>query len=98
MVNFKSLIISKNKPLYSLREEIDEKNLSTQQYQTEKNAWFFGEDEHQGRSQCFKTEENEGEEKVNRLSERTVQVYKKREDQPSSGFQRGDENREEGVF
>ena len=65
-------MLLKNKPLDILREEFDEKDISTQQYQTEKDAWFFGEDEYERRSQCFKTEENEGEEKVNRLSEGTV--------------------------
>lgn len=77
-----------------MREEFNEKNLSTQQSQTEEDAWVFGEDEYQRRSKGFKTEENEREEKVDRLSERKIQVYKKGENHISPGFQKGDEIRE----
>ena len=77
-----------------MREEFNEKNLSTQQSQTEEDAWVFGEDEYEERSKGFKTEKNEGEEKVDRLSERTIQVYKKGENHISPGFQEGDEIRE----
>jgi len=41
MVNFKSLIISKNKTPYSLKRNLMKRTLSTQQYQTEKGRMVF---------------------------------------------------------
>jgi hypothetical protein len=67
MVYLKSLIISKSKPLYE--RGFNEKDVPTQQSQTEEDTWVFGKDEYQERSKGFKTEENERAKKVDRLSE-----------------------------
>jgi hypothetical protein len=67
MVNLKNLIISKKKRIY-LAEEFDEKNISAQQFKTEKDPWLFREKEYQKRPERLKTEENEGKEEVNCLS------------------------------
>jgi len=104
----------------SNKEGFNEKNLSAQQPQAEKDPWLFGEDEHQKRSKCFKAETVEREKEIDRLDlqflrmerkniyqridvnedslERILQFYKKGEDQLSSGFQKGDEGRQEAFF
>jgi len=104
----------------SNKEGFNEKNLSAQQPQAEKDPWLFGEDEHQEWSQCFKAEAIEREKEIDRLDlqflrmerkniyqrievnedslERILQFYKKGEDQLSSGFQKGDEGRQEAFF
>jgi hypothetical protein len=73
MVNLKNLIISKKKGLYIV-EEFYEKNISAQQFKTEKNPWFFRENEYQKWPERFETEKNEGKEKVNCLKAPTRDV------------------------
>ncbi len=102
------------------KEGFNEENLSAQQPQAEKDPWFFGKDEYQERSQCFKAETIKGKEEIDRLDlqflrmkrknidqrievyednlERILRFYKNGEDQVSSGFQKGDEDRQEAFF
>ena len=72
MVYIKNLMISKSK--LTKERGKSEANLSTQSAQTKEDPWISGEDEHKKRSEGFKTEENEGEKKVDRLGERAIRV------------------------
>ena len=76
---------------------VSEENISAKQSQKEEDPWIFGEDEYQKRSKGLEAEEIEGKEKADRLSERAIQILKERENQRFSGFQTGDEVREEGA-
>jgi len=61
----------------SNKEGVNEKNLSAQQPQAEKDPWFFGEDEHQKWSQCFKAEAIEGEKEIDRLELQFLRMERK---------------------
>ena len=60
MIYLKSLIISKITPLIH-REKFDEKDLSTQQSQAEKDPWISRKDEHQKRSKSLEKKKGKGE-------------------------------------
>ena len=66
MVNLKNLIISKKKELY-LVEEFDEKDISAQQFKTEKDSRLSWENEYQKWPERLETEKNEGKEEVDCL-------------------------------
>ena len=48
-------------------EEFDEKNVPTEQYQTEEDARLFGKDEHQEWPECLEAEAGKGKEETYRL-------------------------------
>ena len=66
-------MISKKKPIKKRGKS--EENLPTQPTQTEEDPWISGEDEYEKRPEGFEAKENKGEEKANRLGERTIAVY-----------------------
>ena len=63
----KSLIILENN-LLQQREEFNEKDISAEQSQAEKDPWIYGKDEYPGGPKRLETKESEGKEKVNGLT------------------------------
>jgi len=82
VIYLKNPIISENK-LHQQREEFNEKDLSAEQHQTEKNPWICGTNEHPRRPKRLEAEEGEGKKEANGLepsppqNENRLGVFKK---------------------